>query len=81
MNSQTSNRGWGAWSLARSVALALSLGAVAAGGQAPGLRTATTAREAHGLTIEETRRGYPVHLRAVVLYYDPFIDARHTPAD
>ena len=41
------------------------------------LRVLTTAREAHGISIEESRRGYPIHLRAVVTYYDPYIDPRH----
>jgi len=63
--------------LTRSVALALLLSGVAAAGPAPGLRTITTAREAHSLTLEEARRHYPVHLRAVVTYFDPYIDARH----
>ncbi len=35
------------------------------------LRVITTAREAHNLTAEEARRAYPVHLRAVVTYFDP----------
>jgi diguanylate cyclase (GGDEF)-like protein len=38
------------------------------------LRTLTTAREAHGLSAEEARRHYPVHLRAVVTYFDPTIE-------
>src|ERR1022692_1134958 len=37
----------------------------------------TTARTVHSLTAEEAARAYPVHLRAVVTYYDPYIDARH----
>jgi PAS domain S-box-containing protein len=37
----------------------------------------TTARAAHDMTADEAARGYPVHLRAVVTYYDPFIDPRH----
>jgi diguanylate cyclase (GGDEF)-like protein len=41
------------------------------------LRTLVTARAAHDLTLQEARRSYPVHLRAVVTYYDPFIDSRH----
>ncbi len=41
------------------------------------LRTLVTARAAHDLTLQEARRSYPVHLRAVVTYYDPFIDTRH----
>ena len=49
-------------------------------GQTPrvALRTLTTARQAHSLTLEEAARGYPVHLRAVATYYDPYIDVRHT---
>jgi diguanylate cyclase (GGDEF)-like protein len=35
------------------------------------LPTLTTALQAHGLTSEEAKRAYPVHLRAVVTYYDP----------
>lgn len=31
----------------------------------------TTTRAAHNLTIEEASKGYPVHLQAVVTYYDP----------
>ena len=34
----------------------------------------TTARKAHDMTAEEAARGYPVLLRAVVTYYDPYID-------
>lgn len=41
------------------------------------LRTLTTAWGAHNLTSEEAARAYPVHLRAVVTYYDPYIDSRH----
>ncbi len=63
--------------LKRIVALALLLGGVAAAGPAPALRTLTTAREAHSLPLEEARRRYPVHLRAVVTYWDPYIDPRH----
>lgn len=36
-----------------------------------------TALEAHSLPSEEAARAYPVHLRAVVTYYDPYIDSRH----
>jgi diguanylate cyclase (GGDEF)-like protein len=35
------------------------------------LRTLTTARQAHDLSSQEAKRGYPVHLRAVVTFYDP----------
>jgi diguanylate cyclase (GGDEF)-like protein len=41
------------------------------------LRTLVTTHEAHSLTLEEAARAYPVHLRAVVTYYDPYIDPRH----
>jgi diguanylate cyclase (GGDEF)-like protein len=41
------------------------------------LRTLLTAHEAHSLPPEEAARAYPVHLRAVVTYYDPYIDSRH----
>ena len=38
---------------------------------APGnLPTLTTARQAHDLSSKEAARAYPVHLRAVVTYYD-----------
>jgi diguanylate cyclase (GGDEF)-like protein len=43
---------------------------------APALRTLTTLRQAHSLTAEEARRGYPIHVRAVVTYYDPNVDSR-----
>jgi diguanylate cyclase (GGDEF)-like protein len=33
-------------------------------------------REAHSLSADEARRGYPIHLRAVVTYYDRHLDAR-----
>lgn len=41
------------------------------------LPTLTTARAAHSLSSEEAARRYPVRLRAVVTYYDPYIDLRH----
>jgi hypothetical protein len=41
------------------------------------LPTLTTAHDAHGLTSEQAARSYPVHLRTVVTYYDPYIDPRH----
>ncbi len=41
------------------------------------LRTLLTTVQVHSLVAEEARRGYPVHLRAVVTYYDPHIDSRH----
>jgi diguanylate cyclase (GGDEF)-like protein len=42
------------------------------------LRTLTIAREAHDLSQKEAARSYPIHLRAMVTYYDPYIDSRHT---
>ncbi len=41
------------------------------------LRVLRLAREAHSLPYAEAVRAYPVHLHAVVTYYDPYIDARH----
>src|SRR5664280_1819950 len=35
------------------------------------LPTLTTVQQVHDLTTEEAARAYPVHLRAVVTYYDP----------
>ena len=37
----------------------------------------TTTREAHDLPPQQAAHAYPVHLRAVVVYYDPYFDARH----
>jgi hypothetical protein len=42
-----------------------------------GLRTLTTAHEAHSLTTTQAAREYPIHLRGVVTYFDPYIDPRH----
>jgi len=36
-----------------------------------------TARAVHNLPPEDAARDLPVHLRAVVTYYDPYIDTRH----
>jgi signal transduction histidine kinase/CheY-like chemotaxis protein len=41
------------------------------------LPTVTKAHDAHSLTSEQAARSYPVHLRGVVTYYDPYIDPRH----
>jgi hypothetical protein len=41
------------------------------------LPTLTSARAVHSLPYEEALRRYPVELRAVVTYYDPYIDERH----
>lgn len=43
-------------------------------GQQPGVLL--TAHAAHSLTVEDAARKHPVHLRAVVTYYDPYIDQR-----
>jgi diguanylate cyclase (GGDEF)-like protein len=40
------------------------------------LRTFTNLREAHSLSAVEARRGYPVHVHAVVTYYDTGVDFR-----
>ena len=40
------------------------------------LPTLTTANAAHSLQHAEAMRGYPVRLRAVVSYYDPYTDPR-----
>jgi hypothetical protein len=41
------------------------------------LPTLMTAHDAHSLTSEQAARSYPVHLRTVVTYYDPYADPRH----
>jgi diguanylate cyclase (GGDEF)-like protein len=41
-----------------------------------GLRTLTTALQAHSLPASEAVRAYPIHLRGVVTYFDPFVDPR-----
>jgi len=41
-----------------------------------GLPTLTTLREAHSLLLDEARRGYPIHVRAVVTYCDYYLDTR-----
>jgi hypothetical protein len=40
------------------------------------LPTLTKTHDVHSLTIAQAARNYPVHLRAVVTYYDPFADPR-----
>ena len=42
-----------------------------------GLRTLTTAHEAHSLTTAQAALGYPINLQGVVTYFDPYIDPRH----
>jgi diguanylate cyclase (GGDEF)-like protein len=41
-----------------------------------GLRTLTTAKQAHDISPSEAMRRYPVHLRGVVTYWDPHFDPR-----
>lgn len=41
------------------------------------LRTLTTVEEAHSLSAAEAKREYPIHLRAVLTYYDPHNDGLH----
>ena len=53
-----------------------------AGAQAPSAprgphRTIAAARAVHNLPPEQAAQAFPVHLRAVVTYYDPYIDSRH----
>jgi hypothetical protein len=53
-----------------------------AGGQQPrserqALPTLTKAQDVHNLTSARAAQSYPVHLRAVVTYYDPYIDPQH----
>src|SRR5271167_4215149 len=38
---------------------------------APGLPTLTRVEQIRQLTQEQANRGYPIHLRALVTYYDP----------
>ncbi len=46
----------------------------------PALRTLTTINAVHTLSYAEAALAYPVHLKAVITYYDPFIDgARKRP--
>jgi len=53
-----------------------AIAAQGAGGTGSGeaLPTLTTVAAIHGMTSREASRGYPVHLRAVVTYYDPCLD-------
>lgn len=43
----------------------------------PPLPTLTSARQAHDISLAEAARAYPVRLRGVVTYYDPYLDPRH----
>jgi len=60
----------------------LAVGCLAAGAQLKPASRGTppimaTARGVHNLPSEDAARDLPVHLRAVVTYYDPYIDVRH----
>ena len=64
------------------VALAVLLGPAASVSQQQSaerqpLPTLTTTHQAHSLTSDQAARSYPVHLRGVVTYYDPYIDPRY----
>lgn len=41
------------------------------------LPTLTSAHSVHSLSVKEAARNYPVHLHAIVTYFDPYIDKRH----
>ncbi len=61
---------------------ALAAACVTAGAQPNPLthqaqRVMVSARAVHNLPPEDAARDIPVHLRAVVTYYDPYIDVRH----
>lgn len=58
------------------VGLCLSASAYGAQVSREPLRTLVTAHEVHSLTHEEAAGAYPVHLHAVVTYFDPYEDAR-----
>ena len=63
----------------RFCALALSLipfGIAAARALPDGPRVISSAYQAHSLSVEESKRGLPVHFRATVTYYDPYLDSR-----
>src|SRR3984957_7257758 len=62
--------------------VALLAACLTAGAQSPSAPPAShpiveTARAAHNLPPEDAARHVPIHLRAVVTYYDPYIDVRH----
>ncbi len=63
------------WAIAAAVCYSAS--AQSPSGPAGQLRTITKAREVHNFPLEQAERAYPVHLHAVVTYYDPYIDPRH----
>jgi len=65
----------GVWAMAAAVCCSAS--AQSPSGPEGQLRTLTKAREVHNFPVEQAARSYPVHLHAVVTYYDPYIDTRH----
>jgi signal transduction histidine kinase/DNA-binding response OmpR family regulator len=76
----TSRPVFAAWLLVAASALSGTGGAARAQPppSQPGiLPLLTTAQSVHSLPPKEAARHYPVHLLAVVTYYDPYIDPRH----
>ncbi len=71
---------WGRWHTVVIAAVWTLFALRTVGAQSPSavLPTLTTALAAHQLTAQEAQRHYPVRLRAVVTYYDPFLDQRQT---
>ena len=68
------------WLLVAAIALSVTGGAASAQtppAQPGALPILTTAQSVHSLPPKEAGRHYPVHLLAVVTYYDPYIDPRH----
>ena len=61
-----------------SAALLPAAGAAQAQQPAP-LRTITTAAAAHSLSSKEAARHYPVHLRAVIDFFDTFLGDKNSP--
>jgi len=57
--------------LGASLALGACMGAAGADSSSKVLPTLTSIRQISSLTAAEARRGYPIHVRAVVTYFDP----------
>jgi diguanylate cyclase (GGDEF)-like protein len=66
---------WVVCLLLSATLLPIGYGERGVGKEVKGLRTLTTAAAVHELGMVEAKRGYPVLLRAVVTYYDPYLDA------
>ncbi len=62
---------------AMAAAVCCSAGARGASGPQAQQHTLTRARDVHNFPLDEAVHNYPVHLHAVVTYYDPYIDSRH----